>query len=458
MFGIRRAKTTIKPDGSTDSPEGQPVRAKIKFEADKYTESVKTVKNPYVGFYHIYRFFGRDSGDYASDIDHITLYPDESLVLLEFDLSESADRALDEKTLSAVRQILEFFSDNDKDIIVRFSYDYEGKAYEKEPQERSVIESHMMSLGPVLSDSRLNVFMIQGLFIGAWGEMHHTRYLTRRSILFLYSTLRKAVGGDIWLALRKPSFLRYIRENADDDRLCLYNDAILSSESDMGTYGHDFLSDRSAGRPEEMEYQERAAAEFYNGGETVLLQNNEDRYLQKPQTIIDDLSRMHLSYLNSEYDSRVFDQWRKQKYPYKKQFCSRMNLYDAVMTRTGYRFVLKKAELRDERLLLTIINDGFSSCLFDIGIIIRAGGIDTYAEKDIKCAQIRSNSTYIVEIDMSEIMRQLLSAHNAEDKIHRVCCDLTAEILEIRTTRYIHWAVSGYEGAKCIELGRLIIT
>lgn len=63
-------------------------------------------------------------------------------------------------------------------MILRFSYDLEGKGLEKEPGSIRLVEEHMQQIGEVIREYADDIFAVQGILIGNWGEMHGSRYLT----------------------------------------------------------------------------------------------------------------------------------------------------------------------------------------------------------------------------------------------------------------------------------------
>jgi hypothetical protein len=234
-----------------------------------------------MGYYHIYRFLLHREYELTEAV-----YPSiatESIVLLEFDLAYYKDSSIDMLGLKTLDSVISFFEGQGKDIIIRFSYDYEGRAYEKEPQSKEILFDHIAMICPVVAEHKRSVFMMQGFFIGNWGEMHGSRFLTESLIIRLHEELRELLPEETWLAVRRPSYLRLLSYETNDKRLCLYNDAILSSETDMGTYGQSgFLEDPKT-RKEELAYQNKITHRIYNGGEVLTVKSRADAYLEEPE-------------------------------------------------------------------------------------------------------------------------------------------------------------------------------
>ena len=91
-------------------------------------ESRKAIQNPGCGWYHLYTFNAAQTGE--------PLYiacEEEELVLLRIDIGAFRDKPISEPSLEWIRRILAFFREKRKGMILRFSYDLEGKGLEKEP-------------------------------------------------------------------------------------------------------------------------------------------------------------------------------------------------------------------------------------------------------------------------------------------------------------------------------------
>ncbi len=140
-------------------------------------------------------------------------------------------------------------------------------------------------------------------------------------------------------------------------RLGLYNDGYLGSESDLGTYGNrerdiNFLSGQNSHLP--------------FGGEVTV----PDSPLHNIETCLPEMYKIHLSYLNIEWDNRVIEKWKNSVYTQEcgadKQYYGK-TAFDYIQNRLGYRFVLKNAVFTyadsSEKLSvrLTLQNAGFGN-------------------------------------------------------------------------------------------------
>ena len=152
-------------------------RKKGKFLLEKadLTESTDPLNNPGRGWYQIYTFYLPEEIDYQSLTG--SLNPDESLSLVIINIGKYKEKELDLEALERVEEILTFFEREKKDVILRFVYDSEGKGIEREPLLFSYIERHIKQLMPITQSHTGTVFILQGMLIGSWGEMHSSKFL-----------------------------------------------------------------------------------------------------------------------------------------------------------------------------------------------------------------------------------------------------------------------------------------
>ena len=246
-------------------------------------------------------------------------------------------------------------------MILRFSYDLEGKGLEKEPGSIRLVEEHMQQNGEVIREYADDIFAVQGILIGNWGEMHGSRYLTPDAFRTLTDTMIKAVDGACPVAVRKPAQWRELTlgwTEQEKKKLTLFNDGIFGSETDLGTYGT--LSPETPGqkicsREEELEWQKNEMCGKFCGGEAIWGSGAEPAPFVSAPKAMADLERMHISYLNSTYDLRRLEQWKAETVEDESGL-------EAIGKRLGYRFVVEGVEFVSEReeLQITLENKGFA--------------------------------------------------------------------------------------------------
>lgn len=311
------------------------------FSRADLAECEEAIQNPGCGWYHLYTFD-------ASKTDE-PLYiacEEEELVLLRIGIGAFASGAIPQKTLDWIRKILAFFRDRKKGMILRFAYDLEGKGLEHEPGSIKIVQEHMRQLGEIIQQFSDDIFAVQGILVGNWGEMHGSRYLTPDGFQTLTRTMAESIGSACPLAVRRPSQWRELAKDWTDgekERLTLYNDGIFGSETDLGTYGT--LAAETPGqiprtREEELAWQKNAMRGHFCGGEAV--QNAEEGGTVSAAEALKDLEKMHISYLNSTYDLRLLERWRKET-------VNGGSGLEAIGKRLGYRFVVEDVEIFSEK-------------------------------------------------------------------------------------------------------------
>lgn len=284
--------------------------AKVNVNVQSFTESSRFLKNPNRGFYHIYRFYITDDFvDYPTQVDE--LYSQDmntTLALVEINLQKYREGPVSEAGMKNIKALFQALSDGGKQLIVRFLYDWEGKSSIAEPEKIDVILGHMRQMGPILQKYERDIFTLQGLFVGDWGEMHDARYGSDEDLQLLAQTLALAAGPDSLLSVRTPAQWRTItlrgKKTQLASRIGLFNDGILSSESDLGTYDMVYQRKERRTRKQELIFQNELCAHVPNGGEVVI-----DNPYNDFENAARDLASMHVTYLNKDYDAQVFSKW-----------------------------------------------------------------------------------------------------------------------------------------------------
>lgn len=336
-------------------------------ELSELIESTEELYNPGRGWYQIHTF---ETGTCVTPEEmRSSLHETDALVLLLIRIP-ARPKALSQKDLDWIRSILRTFSEAGKDILLRFVYDLEGKGLENEPDRFAIVEKHFQQLSELMGTQQQFIFVYQGILVGSWGEMHTSRYLSSRYLSRLASIFRESTGGRIYHSVRKPVQWRQLFVREDWERAAkiaktgLYNDGILASETDLGTFGNQ--SGEEAGWEqswlplEELDFEERLCRYAPQGGEVVYGEMTEKMSLEQ---IAGRLSRMNLSYLNRDHDKRVFEIWKKLRWE-KEDVWQEMNGFDYIGRHLGYRFVVRQAILKPKRkemkLQLEIENIGFA--------------------------------------------------------------------------------------------------
>lgn len=343
------------------------------FKIADLTETDSRLCNPNRGFYQIFRMRLGEAVDFATFEQ--CLVKEESLVLLMVVLCGCKEQPIPEDALASIGETISFFALHGKQLIVRATYDAEGKADTAEPENFDFVKLHFKQVLTALAGFKEHIFVYQGLLVGNWGEMHGSKHMTRQHISELCAIADEHLPEEICLAVRKPAQYRMLRTHFGDKqilgecRIGLFDDAILASESDLGTYGDGDATryDSAWSRVKELEFINKLCTNVPLGGETVL----GDGYVKsmQPQAIIDCLATMHVTYINRLYDTQMLDYFKG--IPMKKGAFKGKTLYDYIEAHLGYRYVVLDARVSSEKsesganeqlvLTLEISNTGFAN-------------------------------------------------------------------------------------------------
>ena len=337
-------------------------------------ESTRALKNPGCGWYHIYTF------DLSKKSSNESLYIDceeEELVLLLIDIHAfRCCEQIPKEALEWFSSILTFFEQHDKGIILRIVYDTKGRGMENEPSSIKIVKSHMKQLGSIICEHTSEkkslpgkILVHQGLFVGSWGEMHSSKFLSEARMKELSDTFLEATKGSCPIAVRKPVQLRQLScqkeasaslQNASKTNFTLFNDAIFGSETDLGTYGtirksamteNSDKEKTSWAREDELSWQKTKLQQSFCGGEVLggmnMLSESPGNKDQSPRTldwqqVVADLAKMHVSYLNSIYSKEVLDDWKAQRILWNGKEISE---YDYIGRHLGYRFTVTQVKI-----------------------------------------------------------------------------------------------------------------
>lgn len=443
---------------------------RVSYTANNTEESSKIVTNPYCGFYQMggYMLSEKDTPkkaqNWSKNFCKSTSLP---LVLLEINLKNYANTDISSTAISELSSILSQCQKEKKQIILRFLYDWDGKALQTEPSHFDQIRTHIEQLSPTVNQYASTIYIMQGVFIGNHAEMHHTKYGDIDHVRQLMTTLASKIDSNIYLSVRTPAQLRGILYSQtpldashimDPDlpyRLGLFNDGMLGSVYDLGTYDDTPLTSDSkpseAGtREEELTYQYKLCQYVPNGGEVTV-----DNSYNDLDNAITDLARMHVSYLNKDHDKTVLNKWKKSTYTGKDVF-SGSNGYDYINAHLGYRYVLKSSKLDfdpyldDKAILkLTIANTGFAPAYrtFETSLLLinEDTGEKTKLETSIDNRSIASND--------SSQFRQELDLRSFKKGTYR----LELQMKDPSTKDFIHFANKGVETSDTIPIGTLKI-
>lgn len=352
-------------------------------------ESTAEIANPYIGWYEIQNYTLSDTESFdLSKVHNMT--HSSGLVLLEINLQNYAASPISSYALQSLDDLFSAWQSTGRQLILRFLYDWEGDAKSREPDNLEQILTHMTQTARVVNRYTDCIYILQGIFIGSWGEVHSSNYESDEQMLTLINHLDSVISDEIFLSVRTPKQWRTLSGSSKPltaasafngsltSRLGLFNDGMLGSGTDLDTYWdpNDPNSAALTGkltREEELTFQNLLCTYVPNGGEVVI-----DNPYNDFDAAVKDLRTMHVSYLNRDYDQSVLSKWQAsicmEDSPY-----NGMNGLDYIARHLGYRYVLKASDFshpnhsdENAQLSITLENTGFSNCYrsFDVSVFL----------------------------------------------------------------------------------------
>ncbi len=347
---VDQAGTNGASDQSTAADESvQPANAlesieKVSFAADPGT----ILLNPERGFHDWIDLLNREEDLAAVRANGYTL------AFARVNLQAFRNEAISPAWLNELTAALNRVRAAGIKLILRFVYDDTGSGHDT---TRQMILLHLSQLRPILRANADVIAVMQGGFIGAWGEWHSsTNGLdTTRDRLSIIRAELAALSPDRSIQLRRPFFKQEAVgpqpldfagawENTAAARIGHHNDCFLASDTDEGTYV----------KPVELDKTYLAADSKFVpvGGETCKV--NPPR--SNCASALRELARFHYQFINDLFDPEVLNAWRTE------------GCYQEISLRLGYRFELggwtvQKKVIAGEKLPLTLslINRGFAS-------------------------------------------------------------------------------------------------
>lgn len=361
---------------------------KRKVEFVSLERTCKTVQNPCRGWYEIYSFAIEEDIDYEQLV--WCLREDETLALVIIDISAFKDEPLSDTAICNLENCLTFFGRSNKNVILRITYDRAGCAKQSEPYSFSTVLMHMTQLGEVIEKYSKIIFLCQGLFVGNWGEMHGSAYLSYERIKKMYETLYLSTHGKVIISVRKPVQWRYIvdLENKKNNKniLGLFDDGMFGSRTNLGTFGNIKKSKKKWNESwdisDELKFQDDLCMTVPYGGEAVWSEYADNL---TAGFFVERLRKSHVTYLNCAHDKRILDKWKNITY-------EGMSLYDYITVHMGYSLKIDKIKYNKTgkkiKVSVSVRNNGFAP-LYEKSIIILC--LVTYAGKCFPC---RVNNDY----------------------------------------------------------------
>lgn len=326
-------------------------------------ESTDELDCPGCGLYTMYTLKAQEK----PDMQRLHWCMSRSLVLVFFQIGFYKNGPLDEAALVHMDQVLTELDQEKKEVILRIAYDNTGNGLSHEPGNFEQILKHIRQMAPVIQRHRDCILIFQGMLLGSWGEMHSSRYLGTARLKTLSYEIREILGRDTYMAFRRPTQYRQLYPKVmGEQRTGLFDDGMFGSEDDLGTFGvQSAIESGWTGaweKKEELAFIGELAKHAPVGGEVVWGKDRE--YQRSLEQILEHLQKLHVSYLNSEYDTRVYDAWEKLTF-HKKGAWKNMNGKEYILRHIGYRLRMESLTVKAQQehfvLEAVIKNDGFAT-------------------------------------------------------------------------------------------------
>lgn len=260
-------------------------------------ESTVTVDNPYQGDY-----VQIDSG-YPERLYGLKKeYDGCHMVLLAYNLRRhAADPVIPDSKIQQLRNCLEISEELNLSVIFRAAYDFDGKYTDP---DFSVILSHIRQISSVLNSYKSCLAGVQAGMLGAYGEWSQTSYGKADHHVRLIKAWEESLDPQIAISVRRQQFIREAADaGLDTKRLGIYNDGLFSSSTDLGTYMGDY------DREQDLEWSRENIQVPFNGGEMPFISEYTDI-----TNVVKEAKQLNLSYLNRQYNLKVWDYWKTQTY------------------------------------------------------------------------------------------------------------------------------------------------
>ncbi|MBR1854043.1 MAG: DUF4832 domain-containing protein [Lachnospiraceae bacterium] len=331
------------------------------FHKASFEECAEALVNPDRGWYQIFPFMVGEF--FSEEVIRSCLLKEERIVLVLFHIGRYANGELPQEALLQMKEILAFFVREEKDIVLRVSYDTEGRAMEREPSLFKQVSRHMEQVAALSGEFGERIFVYQGLLIGNWGEMHGSRYIEEKYLVSLADTAQEIMQGRVYRAVRTPAqrqiLLQSVQAKEEAIRMVgVFDDAILGSITDVGTY-----SVEKGIREAQIEQMCQTGLRVPCGGEAVWGEG----YVEElsPEKILQYLARIRVTYLNRQHDRRILEYWKTVPCGQKGAFAG-SSLYDYIGAHLGYRFVVRGVRVK--------VKKGVKGCRLEISIRIENVG------------------------------------------------------------------------------------
>ena len=392
----------------------------ISYSSNSFKESIEHINNPDQGFYRpLLVSLKPDSFSHGNNNP-------EQVYHLRCDISQfsgavnsdGVDKKITDIALNGLDNYLTEIKKQNKNAVIRFSYDPNYNGNQNKEPSLSTIETHIKQLSVILNKHVDTLTAIEAGLLGPWGEMHSSKIATEenKALIFKY-WLQNTKEIPILARTPKAIFVYFgktldemekltINQNDEGYRLGLFNDGYLGTNIDTGTYVYD--------RNRETQWLATQNEHLPYGGETCAVS-----YMSNLENCLPEMFLLGLSYLNIEYHTGVIEKWKNLKYNDtlgSDILFYGMSGFEYIRRHLGYRLIIKSINVNYEKfgkyeMKIKLRNVGF-------GNMYKTKKIDIIFTdmKDREISRINVGE-YKGEMNI-EFKERLLSEENAEYKAY----------------------------------------
>lgn len=234
-------------------------------------------------------------------------------------------------------------------LILRFSYSTPDYIPSSGAPDASIdlVLRHIEQLKPVLQENSDVILVVQGGFIGAWGEGHSSanNLDSRENRARITTALLAALPRNRSIQLRYPQHIQELYSSqltqtsafkgGNQARTGHHNDCFLANQHDAGTYlvevrPNHYLTD-AATIAKQKDYITKLSPFVPIGGDTCQVTLSEQR--TDCPTTLSELALLHWSYLSATWYGGNIDRWKRE------------GCYNTIAQKLGYRFELISSTL-----------------------------------------------------------------------------------------------------------------
>ena len=359
---------TPEPIITPEEPEPDPFWTVVEINTEglvktSFTEDNTVIANPERGMYYPYSWDGENKPSRSVSDFKSKRAEGYTLFLFEFWLTSFMDKDISQTYLDGIQDVIDNAREAGVKPIIRFGYKHRSENEAKPwDAEVDVVLRHVEQIKPILQANADVIHSLQAGFVGVWGEWYYTDhfvmapssdsdYEPRRRLI---NALLDALPADRQIAVRTPAFkTKLLRitykdtltfatayQDTPQARIAGHNDCFVANQSDYGTFNGS----------SERKFWESDTKYTIMGGETCDASNTYSDYDNAKKA----LAAQHWTYLNSDYNKKVYNKWGSN--------------FNEVKKKLGYRLVLHESYISPDitagsnvRTVFKLSNDGYAA-------------------------------------------------------------------------------------------------